>query len=129
MAAFAGDMDIEKRTARHHRSGPDSKLPDRQSRTVVHPVYRFHRKLLEQSVGNHGFGTADAFFSRLKNKVNTALKIARFGQITGCTQQHCGVAVMTAGMHFAIMPGAMIEGIVFGHRQCIQISAQANRPR
>jgi hypothetical protein len=48
---------------------------------------------------DHRRRAAKSFLGRRKIKMHRAVKIARFGKITGSAQQHRRMAIMTAGMH------------------------------
>jgi len=53
MRTAAGDGNVEIGAARHHRTGSNLELADRQPRPVVHPENRVTREALEQAVGKH----------------------------------------------------------------------------
>src|SRR5262249_36773690 len=67
--------------------------------------------------------------ARLEYEVDGAVELARFGQILGGAEQHCGVSIVTAGMHDAC-PTALIGGTrPLVDRQSIHIGAQSDRAR
>jgi hypothetical protein len=83
--------------------------------------------LLEQAVLDHAPGAGAAFFGRLENQVDRAIKVAMTRQIVGCTQQHRRMTVMTARMHLAGVARRMVKCVEFLHRQRIHVGAQADR--
>ena len=107
MAAFAVDGDFEFVAGGHDRARADGKCADRGARPVVHAKYRLHGELVEQAVFDHFTGTATTFFGGLENQIDGAVKVAVFGKILGCGQQHGGVAVVAAGVHFAVVFAGM----------------------
>src|SRR6185437_7668092 len=107
MRALAGDIDIEESATRHRRAGRDAELTHRHARTIVHAVDCVAGKALEQIIFQHGERAADTFLARLEDEVHRAIEVARFRQVTRSTQQHSGVAIMTAGMHLAMILAAV----------------------
>ena len=66
----------------------------------MHAEHPQHGKTIEQSIGDDLPCAAD-FFGGLKDQVDRTFEISAGGEIFGCSQQHCGVPVMSAGMHDA----------------------------
>src|SRR5450830_307449 len=121
------DRDFKCIARRHDRAGAYAKTTDRHTRPVMHAEHGIHRALLEQTVLDHLVGAAAAFFRRLKNQIDGAVKITLLRQMTGCTEQHRSVAVMAAGMHFSGVTGRVRERVEFLHRQCVHVGTQADR--
>ncbi len=65
-----------------------------------------------------------ALFGGLKDHDRIAREIPRLGEITGGAEQHRGVAVMAAGVHFAGRPGGVSEIGLLLDRQRIHVSAK-----
>ena len=124
---LAGDVDVEQAAARHLRARADRELADIELRAIVHAENLLAREFLEEAVLHHRLGAATAFLGRLEDEVHRAVEVARGGEILGGAQQHRGVTVMTAGVHAALVLAAVIEGVVFVHRQRIHVGAQPDR--
>src|SRR4029450_804120 len=128
MRPLAGDRDVEKGAAGHHRPGTDLEFPDREARPVVHAEDDLARELVEQAVIDHRLGAALAFLSRLKDEMHGAVEIAALREIARRAEQHRRVPVMAAGMHAPLMLRAVREGVGCEDRQAIHIGAQPYRP-
>ena len=109
---------------RHQRSSLGDKGAERHIGQVMHAIDRFHGKFFEQALLDHAPGAAFIFFSRLKNKIDNAVKIARSGKFGDRRQQHRRMAVMTAGVHFAVIAGFVVKVVGFPQRKRIHIGAQ-----
>ena len=95
---------------------------------VVNAKNRITRKALKQAVSNHLLGATvlASLLRRLKNQVNSALEVFGFGQLLGRSQQHGGVAIMSAGMHGArMLAGIRFLGF-FLNGQGVHVGAQCN---
>ncbi len=123
----AGDVDVEERAAGHHRPGAHVEPADRELGPVVHAEQHVARKALEQAVGDHRLRAAQAFLGRLEDEVHRAVEVARLRQIARRAQQHRGVAVMTAGVHAALVLRAVVEAVGLVDRQRVHVGAQADR--
>jgi len=110
---FAGNDDFKFITAGHHGAGAHAEAAHCHTGPIVQAEYGIAGKLLEQAIVDHALCARPSFFGRLKNKVHGAVKLPRFGQIARGSEQHGGVTIMTAGVHFAVMLRGMGEGIVF----------------
>ena len=126
--ALAADGDLEFIARCEHRARPQSELAHRHARPVVRAEDGLHRELIEQTVLHHLARTAAAFFGWLEHQVDGAIEGAVLRQVLGSRQQHRGVAVVSARVHLAGMGAGMREAVHFGHRQCIDVGAQAHRP-
>ncbi len=127
--AFALHHDAELVTGRHHRPRDHAEAARRQAWPVMHAVDRLHRELLEQAVFHHAARAGAAFFGRLENQVDGAVKVAMTRQIVRCAQQHRRMTVMAACMHLAGVARRMVKCVEFLHRQRIHVGAQADRAR
>ena len=84
---------------------------------------------LHQAVIDHGAAAGAALLRRLEDHDRGAREIARLGKIARCAQQHCGVAVMTAGMHPA-GDGRFVRNVAdFLQRQRVHVGAQTDHAR
>ncbi len=70
---------------------------------VVQAEDRVAREAIEQAVGDHALCAAvlAGFFGRLEDQVHRAGEVAGARQLARGAQQHGGVAVMAAGVHFS----------------------------
>ncbi len=126
MRPLACEPDVKLIARRHHRPGLHREVPRRNARPVVHAKHRLHRKALEQAVLDHLARAAAALFGRLEDAHHRAVEIARAGQELRCRQQHGGVAVVAAGVHLAGVLAGVGEGVELGHRQGVEVGAQAD---
>ncbi len=129
VAAAAGDANLEAVGAGHDRAAQNGHLPRRQAWPVVQAEYRLHRELFEQTLLDHDATAAIPLLGRLENEMHRAFEVslaAQRRQSLGRTQQHRGMAVMTAGMHLSRMARAVLEGIEFVERQRVHVGAQAD---
>ena len=101
MAAIAAHPDVEKVGAGHRLAGEDVHLYGREMRGVVQAVDLVAGEALEQLVGEHGAGAAQALLGGLEDEDGGAGEIAVLREIAGRAQQHGGVAVMAAAMKAA----------------------------
>ena len=92
----------------------------------MHAIDLIHREQLEETVLDHLLAAALTFFGRLENQLYGAGEITGFGKVFGRAEQHRGVAVMAAGMHFSVILGAMLGRAFFLDRQRIHVGAQAD---
>ena len=126
MRAMAGDLNVELIGRGHHRARHGGELACRQARPVVHAENAAHRPALEQAIIDHGLAATFMLFRRLKNKMHHTIEVARLGQVLRRTQQHGGVAIMTAGMHASGVLRAVGKVIALFDRQRIHVGAQAD---
>src|SRR5690606_9000676 len=75
----------------------------------------------------HFLGPDMAFFRRLKNQIHGSIEVAMCSQMPGCRQQHGGMAIMSASMHFPGMLAGMPESIGFLHGQRVHVCTKADR--
>src|SRR5215475_7039375 len=62
-----------------------------------------------------------AFFGGLKDDDGGAVEVARLAQVFGGAQQHGGVPIVAAGMHFARCLGGVGKSGGLGHRQRVHV--------
>src|SRR5260370_6603539 len=126
MRSAAFDLDEDAIRCRHHRSRPDSELPEREAGIIVHAVLLSDMEALHQAVLYHGPAAAAALLRRLENHNCGAREIAGLGQIARGAEQHGGVPVVPAGVHLAGYGGLVwnIVGLKDGQR--IHVGAQAD---
>ncbi|RMS49193.1 hypothetical protein ALP66_03815 [Pseudomonas amygdali pv. photiniae] len=126
MAALASQGDFEGVQRCHHRPWIDHHLASRHARPVVQTVDRFHRKALEQTVFDHPLRAAEVFLGRLKDKMHCASKPAGFRQVPGGGQQNCRMAIVSAGMHAALM-GRLVHAVAqLLNRQSVHVGTNAD---
>ena len=125
--ALQNDFELVARC--HDRSSADGKSAIRLARPVVHAEHGIDGKAREQPFLDHLARTTAAFLGRLEDEVHRAVKIAMLGQVLRCRQQHGGVAIMAAGMHFPGVATGMGKGVELLHRQGIHVGPQANGAR
>jgi hypothetical protein len=59
--------------------------------------------------------------------MDRAGEISRLREIAGSAEQHGGVSVMAAAMHFSLVLGTVVKGVHFLHVERVHVSAQTNR--
>ena len=99
MTAMAGDCQVKMISTGHTGAIMHSNMTFWQTRPIMHTPDRLHLACCEQPVINHGLTTRTAFFGRLENEIDCAVKITGLRQMARCPQQHGHMAIMTTGMH------------------------------
>ena len=90
----------------------------------MQPVDRVARETIEQPIRQHGERAASAFLGGLEDQVQGAAEIGVLGEVPSGTEQHCGVAVVAAGMHLAGNGRGVGRAGLFVDRQGIHVGAQ-----
>ena len=112
MTAAPRDLEFEDIECCHHGTRFNGKGTDGHTRYIVHTEDRLHRILIEQAGLDHRPTATFIFFCRLENKVNRTFEVARFGQVSGGAQEHGGVPIMTASVHFTGVGRNMVKGVL-----------------
>src|SRR4051794_8613670 len=99
MAADAAERDDPAVRGGEHRPLAGRKRADWHAGRVVQAVYGVAGKVLEKAVAQHGERAAASLLGRLEDQVQRAAEIRISGEIPCRAEQHCGVAVMAAGVH------------------------------
>ena len=130
MAAHACEGDEDPVARCQEGAGPHQQIALRRTRVVVHGEHHVAGKALEQAIGHHGLGATveAALFRRLKDQVQRAAEPARGRQVPRCTQQHGGVAVVTAGVHAAGHGARIGQARLLLDRQRVHVCSQAQAP-
>ena len=129
MGAAALDADIPAVGGGEQRARSRRDLADRDPGLVVEGKHRIARKFVEQPFFDHHPAAAPALFGRLEDQMHGALEIPGRGEVSGGAEQHRRVAVMTAGVHLAVMGRAVGEIVHLLDRQRVHIGAQPDRGR
>ena len=119
-------LDLQQICCGEKRPRTDCKFAHWSSWPIVHAVYFLDVPTLHHAVFAHFAPTTAAFFGRLENDHNRTVKVARFAQIFGSTQQHRGMPVMPTGMHRPGRFGCIIQTCFFKDRQRVHICTQPN---
>jgi len=101
VAALAVDVDVEEVEGGHDFVFVDSNVSGGQFRPVVQGIDAIHREAGEQAFVAHAFAAGDVFFGGLEDEYDASGEVARGAQVFGGAEQHGGVAVVAAGVHFA----------------------------
>ncbi len=80
----------------------EAEVADGVSRDVVHGEDGVAGEALQQPVVEHRAGTAEALFGRLEDQLQGAAPARRLDQVPGRGEEHRGVAVVAAGVHYAV---------------------------
>lgn len=102
MPASAFDGELERVDGRHEGTGSDTKNTNRHIRPVVDAVNLFDSELVHQARLEHRRGSLDGLFGGLEDQNDLAHEIARLRKMPRGAKQHCGVAVVPAGMDDAL---------------------------
>lgn len=102
MRPLAVKLDREKVRPCHSSAALHGESTGLNIRPVVHPIDLIHGEAFKKAVFNHGQGAARTFFGRLEHQNDAAAKVPMLRKVTRGSQKHRRVAVMTAGMHFAL---------------------------
>ncbi len=101
-----------------------AKEPTGSPGTVMHAVDLLDAETVHQPVLDHRGGARATLFGRLEDHDSVAGEIPGFGEVTGGTQQHRGVAVMAAGVHQARRLGGIRQVGFLLDRQRVHVGAQ-----
>ena len=127
MSAAPGYGHVETIERRQGRPWTHRRLADRNQRHVMERIDLVAGKALEQPVLDHRPPAAEPFLRRLENHNGGAREIARPCQIFGRSQQHDGMAIMTAAMKAPRNFRAPWAIASLVHRQRIHIGTQPAR--
>ncbi len=125
--AFDDDRDLVGRG--HERPRAQLEGADRQRRHVMHPIDFLDAERVHEPVVDHRLRARAAFLGGLKDHHRLAGEVAGFSQAPRRAEQHGGVPVMPAGVHFPRDPGAIGEVGFFLDRQRVHIGAEPDRAR
>jgi len=103
--------------------GANRKLSDRQFWPIVHSINCVNGVALERALLDHQARSAFILLGRLEHKINRAYEVPRLGEMSGRSQQHRRVTIVTAGVHTAGMMRGMWKVVVLLDRQRIHIGA------
>jgi len=95
----------------------------------VHPEDPVHGEAVEQPFLDHDLAAAAQFLGRLEDDVDGAGEVARLGEVAGRTEQHGGVAVVTAGMHHARVQRRIGQTGLLDDRQGVDVGPEPDRGR
>ena len=127
VTALAPYLDADLVGCREDRAGAHRDLSRRQPRPVMQRIDLVRRKALEQAFLHHDVAAAAMFLCRLEDDVGGAGEVARLGEVARCTQQHGGMAVVSAGVHAPVVSRLVRPRGGLVHRQAIHVGAQAHR--
>ena len=102
------------------------KAANRPSRPVVHPVDLLDAPAVHHAVIAHFLAAAAAFFSRLEDHHNSAVKVPGLGEIFGGPEQHRSMPVMPTGMHGTGCFAGIGQSSLLVNGQGIHVSTQAD---
>jgi hypothetical protein len=126
MAAFAANGNFEFVAGRHDGARADGEASQLSTWPVVHAKNRLHGALVEHAILDHFASAATAFFGRLENQIDGAIKIAVLGKVFGSGQQHGCVTIVTAGVHFSFVLTGMRKGVELLHGQGVHVGSEAD---
>jgi hypothetical protein len=102
VAAFAANRDVQFVSGRIDRTRRDANRPGGKTDIDVEHRNRFDLWILERALLDHRLCAAGAFFRRLKNQDRrTVQTLAHRLQFACRAEQHSGVRIVTASVHFA----------------------------
>ena len=103
----------------------DEELPQRRARPVVHGENLVAGEALEEAVLDHLACATAELLGGLKDEVQRALPVFILSEGDSGTEQHGGVAVVTAAMHLSRRARTVGKLVLFGQRQRVHVGAQA----
>src|SRR5882724_8791508 len=127
MGAPTDHGDVEKGPAGHHRARADGKLADGKHRRIVHAEYGVAWEAVEDPLLDHRLGAAEPLFRRLENEIDRSVEITGLGEIAGGAEQHCGLAVVAAGVHPPVVARTVVEPVGLMDREGVHIGPQTDR--
>jgi hypothetical protein len=128
MTAASSQDAIEPVGRRHDRAGPRLRMADGQVGPVMQRVDCITRKSVEQALLQHHAGATATFFRRLEDEMHRPVETPRACEMACGTEQHRGVAVVTATMMYTGMPTGVREVRLLGDRERVHVSTQTNVP-
>jgi hypothetical protein len=93
----------------------------------VHAIDRFDWVAFQHAFLDHQPGSALVLLGGLKDEMDRAGEIAGFCEVFGRAEEHCGMAVVTTGVHPSVISRGMRNIVLFFDVQRIHIGAQSNR--
>ena len=84
-------------------------------------VHSIHGKTLKQALFDHDAPTTGTLFGGLKDKHHSAFEIRLLLQCPSSAQQHGGMTIVAAGVHFARCLRGVIQLRFFTYIQSIDI--------
>ena len=111
----------------HDRALAHGEFAGFDRRKVMNRVNRLDRKTLEQAVVDHRPRTRAVLLGGLEDEYRAAVEIALFREISRGAEQHRGMPVVAAGVHLAVVHGAVIEFVPLVNQQRIHVGAQPER--
>ena len=100
---------------------------DRHARRVVHAIDLIDLETIHQTVLDHRLCTRTALFRRLEDHHRIASEIPGLSKIACGAEQHCGMTVMSTGVHLPRHGGAIGNAGFFLDGQRVHVRAQTNR--
>ncbi|MNE65134.1 hypothetical protein D3C80_1605890 [compost metagenome] len=107
---------------RQKRPFTQNELAKRLARIIVQTKHGITGKFLEQTILNHDAGPAKVFLGRLKNQMNSAIKIPPLGNDLCRAQQHGCMAIVPTRMHDARMFAGILRARFLVDWQRINVS-------
>jgi hypothetical protein len=104
VGSSSDDRDFEDVEGGHDRAGSDGELADRHAWPVVQAEDSLAGKLSKESLLDHDSAAPFVFLGGLEDEMDGAVETFLFGEKTGGGQEHSGMAVVAAGVHFSWMP-------------------------
>ena len=128
VGTFSVNMHIHFTVSCHHGAFAASHFSLRYLREDMTADDTANRMFFKKSRIYQKLCATGAFFRRLEDEDNIVFQfIFMFLQVFGKAQQHCHMAVMTAGMHTAHMLGSEVAPCLFCDRQGIHIRTERHR--
>src|SRR5262249_39554507 len=93
-------IDRERIRSSHYRARTNAECADWHAWIVVHAVNFVDAEPIHESVIDHHFAAAAALFRRLENDDSGPRKISRLREVARGAEQHRGMAIVPARMHF-----------------------------
>ena len=128
VAATALHTKLKRVERRHHRPRMHRETAGCEARPIVHRIDLVDRETVEQTVLEHHPRAALVFLGRLENEHHGALARWVGGHCTGRAEQHGGVAVMPAGVHFTRHLRCIRQPGCLRDVERVDIGAQTDRP-
>ena len=129
MAALAFDINQDVFAGCHGGALAQQQLALPETRHVVHGKDGIAGEAVKQAVFHHLARAAQAFFGRLKNQIQRAIKRADVCKVLCRSQQHGGVPIVATRMHQARMATGMGQPGSFLNGQRIHVGTQTQLAR
>ena len=126
MPSRSSDAHFKKICRCHTGTAMNANFANIHAGPIMHSPNGFHVKPIKQPILDHRFAAIAAFFSWLKDEIDSAVEITRFREILRRAKKHRAMPVMPTSMHPPWCFGHMGKFVHFLHWQRVHIGPQSD---